>query len=151
MAVTAAFSVKRALVAALRELPNLDGIQISYGWPGDDKAEGERIFVGRARVDQEPGPMKTGRVHRREEGTVEVMVFARAVGGTSEEAEARVEELAREVEECVADNRNLGNDLAAGITVNETTMRGVDVQAGYNSEGHMAQATYSLQWTAYLT
>lgn len=151
MASSAVVAVKQATVAELRELPNLDGVAVDYAWTGEDAQSRERIFFGKASFPQTPGPMRTGRVHRDESGQVDIIVRVTLIGGTAEEADTRALEIGTEVEECVADHRNLGNTPDDGIFVTATTLRGGSLAGGYTDNGAVSELTYTLQWDARLT
>lgn len=152
MAGSAFVSVKKALRDALQAHQSLDGIQVEYGWPGDDKLDRERIWLGRVRFDHDPASMKAGRVFRNEEGTVDVFVDAEVIGGSPEEADERAQALGQVIEEVVADNPNLGNDTANGMTVNAVTVRtDGDVLNVYNDRGSLTRITYKVRWVARLT
>lgn len=150
MASSAVVAVKKGLRDLLQASGDLDGVQVEYGIPDLDTLKRERIFLGRADFPQSPGPMRAGRVHRNETGELEVYVDALVVGGDQEAADERVLALGQVVEEIVADHRNIGNDTAHGITVNETTIRRGELTPGVVENGSIARIKYTLHWTARL-
>jgi hypothetical protein len=152
MASSALISVKKALLAALQANEDLDGVQREYGYPAKDElVQAELVFLGRGRFDHDPGPMKPGRVFRNETGELDIIIDVKAVGGTPEFADERVIAIGQLVEEIVADNRNLGNDTANGITVGAVTMRRGDLTNAYNDRGSLSRLVYTLRFDARLT
>lgn len=151
MASTGFAAVKAALVEGLQALEDLNGVQVEYGWPGDDLVERERVFCGQARFAHEPASMRAGRVYRNEQGELDVIVDVESVGGSAQDADLRAVAIGAVVEEFVADNPNLGNDTAGGVTVNAVTMRGGAVLNAYNDRGALSRITYTLRWDARLT
>lgn len=140
--------VKVALVALLNDRPGLADIQVTNGYPGDDAAEPERIFTGNCRSQEvEIAGMKAGRTHYQERGELDVIIDAIMPDGTAEDSEARCQEFLREVAECVADNRTLGN--VPGL--NFVACARWDLQTRYGATGSWSQATYTIRYEARLT
>lgn len=151
MASSAFVSVKTDLITTLQARPGLDNVDITYGIPGPDWSEKNRVFLGRVRLEHDPGPMRPGRVHRNEVGTLEVYCDALVIDGEQDEADGAALALGLELEETVADNRNLGHDPDNGIYVQAVTVRGGEVTAGVHEEGSIARIVYTVQWQARLT
>lgn len=105
-----AADVSAALVVLLNDRPELASIQIEDGYPGDDIAEPERIWTGKARSDEMTvSGMKSGRTHYQEGAEFDVVIQVISPGSDVRTVRARVQELGRFVAETVADNRTLGN------------------------------------------
>jgi len=138
---------KQALVTLLQGRPALSSVQVSYGWPGDDAVQPERIFCGRTRADHEQAALKAGRRFRNETATFEVVIQTLLLNKTPEDAEERALELGKEVEECVADNKTLG-----GVTgLQWAVISGWDMNSGQNEHGSVADLAYTLTYSARLT
>lgn len=138
---------KRALVDLLDTRPGLAEVQVTFGWPGDDQAERERIFTGRAHAEHNLRHLSAGRTVRTEESTFDVVVQVEMVGGSPEDAEARVLELGLEVEETVADEKYLGG--VPGL--NWALVAAWDLSSLYNDKGSLAEIVYQIRFNARLT
>jgi hypothetical protein len=144
---TLVVEVREALVDLLTARPNLEGKQVSYGWPGDDVLETESIFTAsRARIEQEPSSLKAGRTFRDETVDFDVVIRFEAIGGTALDADQGAQALGTEVEECVADNRTLGVAGVQWVTIRPVALVGL-----YNDNGHLAELTYTIRYRARLT
>jgi len=105
-----AADVSAALVALLNDHPSLADVQIEDGYPGDDIAEPERMWTGKARSDElTPAGLKAGRTFYQEAAEFDLVIQVIKPGGDVREVKARVQELGRFAAEVVADNRTLGN------------------------------------------
>lgn len=108
MAGTNAVAFKKALFDALAEAPALEGVQVSYGYPGDD-AERELIHGGRVEGPQSYATIRGGggRFPRDEELTVKVNIVVTKPGADPYEVELRATELGTVVEELLAGDPDL--------------------------------------------
>jgi len=149
MAGSVVVACKRALVDGLTGQPGMSGgtfLQVTYGWPGDDLAERECIFMGRARADQPTAALGAGRRRRTDDGTFEVIVRV-LVNGTPEQAEERALEIGTEVEEWVADHKTLG-----GVTgLNWAVVDGWELNNATAETGSLAELIYTIRYQARLT
>lgn len=150
MAGSVVVACKQALVDNLQGIFGMSGptfLQVTYGWPGEDKTERECIFMGRARADQPTAALGAGRRRRSDDGTFEVIVRV-LVNGSPEEAEERALELGTEVEEWVADNRTLGG----GVTgLNYAVVDSWELNNATAETGSLAELVYTIRYQARLT
>ena len=148
MAGSVVTACKQALVTLLKARAGLAGVQVAFGYPGNDLAERERIFMGSARASQEQAGLKAGRRFRDETATFEVVVQVESVGGTPEDAETRALALGKEVEECVADNKYLSGSIAG---LNWAVVSDWRLDALYNERGSLSELVYTITYNARLT
>lgn len=147
MAASRVVAVRSALIDALAALASLDGVVVEYAWRFGS-TDRERIFTGRARATHGPASLKSGRTHRNERMTFDLVVLVEKVDGTQEEADERALVLGAVVEEYVADNNTLGGTVSG---LNWITVSGVELNGLANDRGHLAELTYSLTYDARLT
>lgn len=143
-------AVKTSLIGLIGNMGGLSGVQCEYAWPGDDKAGPERIFFGFARPVITQAALRAGRRVRNESTDLDLFVQCVKVGGTAEEAEARVVEMAAEVEQCVSDNKHLEGDPVEGLNWVGIEGQGQLANA-YNEEGSFAEMAYTIHYDARLT
>lgn len=137
-----------ALVALLNDRPALADVQVSDGYPGDDLAEVERIWMGRSRSSElTPAGLKAGRTFYQEHGEFDVVIQVCVPGGSPVEVKARVQVLATEVAETVADNRTLGG--VEGL--NSATGSRWELSTHYLEAGTAAEVIYTVKYAARLT
>jgi hypothetical protein len=101
-------TVTTALVQLLRARPNLAGVQVEYGWPGDAQVQDEVIYTGRARGTDEIANLRAGTKKRDETYDLDVLVEVAKPGGTQAEADQRCIDLFAELEDLLAENPRLG-------------------------------------------
>jgi hypothetical protein len=149
-AATQVFAVRRKLVALLAARANLSTVQVTYGWPGADKATRTMIYTdARATGDQAVAAMRNGRTHYNERARFDVTIRVEAIGGNQQTADTTCETLALELAECVADNRTLAT---AGVAlVNWVRSTGWVNDSGFNDHGYLALLTYTFEYDARLT
>ncbi|HYJ69630.1 MAG TPA: hypothetical protein VEX15_18410 [Nocardioidaceae bacterium] len=147
MAGSIVVACKQALIEFLQTRELLNDVQITYGWPGDEEAQRERIFCGRSRAEHTQAALKAGRRFRAEESTFDVVIQVEMVGGSPEEAEERALEIGTEVEECIADEKYLGGVEGLHYAV----VSGWLLDSLYNDQGSLAELTYTVQYRARLT
>lgn len=138
---------KTALITLLAARAGLSGVQVTFGWPGDDRAKKERIFTGRSYADQEQASLRAGRRFRDETGNFDLVIQVESVGGSISDAETRILAIGQEVEECVADNKTLGG--VSGL--NWAVITGWTLDDMYNDQGSLAELTYTITYNARLT
>lgn len=100
-------ALKRALIDALAASGALGEVQLAYSWPGN-RAERECVYTGQARYEQKFAAMNAGRHARDRRLVVELHIEVVSPGGTVEELDARVEELAEAIDGVLASNVTLG-------------------------------------------
>jgi len=108
---TAAYRAKKAVLDLLAAQPDMEGVQVSYGWPGRT-ARREVLYAGHADWNTELLTFAPagGRNQRKEEGTAEFHIYVRKPGGDYEAAEARAVEIGAVLEEFLAGNPLSGVD-----------------------------------------
>lgn len=131
MAGTTMADAKAALVAALRVRAGLTGVQVDYADQGGT-ARRQRIFLGDIEDnDHEPVALRAGRRRREENYTLAVIVEVIGVSPAPENNERRALELAREVEECLADDPTLGR--TPGVVT--ALVGGMDLSTSETTDG----------------
>lgn len=139
--------VRKAIVTGLKARAGLSGVQVTYGWPGGDTAERERIFTNNPRATHDPAALKAGRNFREEQMEFDIVLQVEGVGLSPEETDDRAITLGAEVEEYVADNKNsLG---VAGL--NWIVMARMELTNLYNDRGSLTEITYAVRYQARLT
>lgn len=103
-------AAKRRLVELLTDQPILEGVQVTYGWPGND-LQHESVWVGATRGPVTIPTMRAGRKARDDLFTIDVHFMAGTPGQPdAETADARVEELYTALEDVLA-TKNTLDDL----------------------------------------
>jgi hypothetical protein len=139
--------VRKAIISGLKARPGLTGVQVTYGWSGDDRAERERIFTNRPRATHDPTALKAGRNFRDEAMELDIVLQVEGVGLAPEETDDRAIILGQEVEEFIADSKNsLG---VAGL--NWIVMARMELNNLYNDRGSLTEVTYTARYNARLT
>lgn len=114
-------TVRARLVELLKAQPNLSGIQVVRGYPGDE-IEGEYVWLDEPEGTLSPASIKAGRKHRDDEWTQPIIVFAGAAGQTMDEAEDRAAFLFAAVEDLFADEPTL--DVEGLKWIGDAALRG---------------------------
>lgn len=143
-------AVKRKVTTDLAALPALtnEGVSVEYAYNAK-VTNRDRVFLGRGRAIHDPASLKSGRTFRNERMSFDLIAVTELVGGTAEDAEARVvNTLGLVVEEYFADNRTLGGAVAG---LNWVVVSGFEVVSLFNDRGHLAEATYEITYDARLT
>lgn len=141
MAGTNAVKFKKALIDALSSSPALEGVQVSYHYPGDDP-ERELIHGGAVEGPQEYPVMRGGggRLPRNEELTFKLHIVVTKPGSDPYEAELRATELGEVVEELLAadpDLTGLEGVIKSGVT-------NVFVDSDVDDEGAIGVLVYDV-------
>lgn len=90
----------------------LSGVQVSYGWPGQDVAR-ETVYIGKTRGAYEHAGFQAGRKQREDRFTVDVWFVAANPGqATPLVAEQRVETLFAALDTALADDPRIGNTVS---------------------------------------
>lgn len=146
-AATQLFAVRRALVELLAARDGLAGVKVTYGWPGNDRAQRLMIYTAASgNGTQEPSGLRAGRTYYNERGRFDVTCEAQVVAGGCDAADTALEELTQELAECVADNRTLDD------TVNWVRSTGWTSSTNLlDGGGAVAQITYTFEYDARLT
>lgn len=152
MAGSAVVAVRKAIVAGLTTAlatAERDGgaVQVSYGWPGDDKADRERVFTNVPRGNHSPAGMRAGRLFRDERSQVDVVIQVKYDGGNAEDADERAIAIGVLVEEWFADQKN-----GAGVaSVSELLLGDWRLDNLYGPHGSFTELTYTATWRSRLT
>jgi len=139
--------VQAALVALLAARPGLADVQVSDGFSGEDETQPERVFTNDARGTQVASGLKAGRTFYQESAEFDVIAQVLGIDQTPAQTKARVQELAVEVAECVADNRTLGS--LAGL--NFAVVDRWELSTMYGQTGSVAEITLTVRYQARLT
>lgn len=111
---TNALKVKKAIIRAFINQPELRGKQVSIGHPGSEM-EPECVFITGVRNTETARVM--GKAHRREELTVEVGIVCEVLGTDLVETEERAWRMFEGVENGIAADSSLGGRvLIAEVT-----------------------------------
>lgn len=149
MASSVVVALRNAVVTGLQALPALSAVQVTYGWPGDDLAQRQRIFTNRARAGHEPASLRNGRTYRNEAGTFEVTIQVVTPASSAYEADTAAMTLGQSVEEYVADNRTALAATVTGLLWVRTD--GFELTNLYNDTGYISELTYTIRYSARLT
>lgn len=136
--------LRSALATAERDGGQL---QVEYGWPGDDKAERERVFTNVPRGKHDTAALAAGRRKRDEKAQLDVVIQVRYDGGAAEDADLRAIAIGQLVEEWVGDNKN--GAIVAGVS--ELLVDSWRLDNLYGDQGALTELTYTVTWRARLT
>lgn len=147
MAGSRVVAVRSALIDGLAALDGLADVDVIYAWKFDQELPRERIFTNRARATHAIAGLKSGRAHRNEQMTFDLVVRVEGVDITAEETDERALEIGALVEEYVADNK-----AGLGVSgVNWIAVSGVELNNMSNDRGHLSELTYAITYDARLT
>lgn len=149
MSSTVIVALRQAVITGLQGQAGLAGVQVTYGWPGDDLAQRTRVFTNRARADQSPASLRTGRTFRDEAGTFDIVIQVLAVAGDAHDADSTAVGVGLVVEEWIADNRTAVVSSVPGLSWIEAN--GWELKNLYNDRGSLTELTYTLAYRARLT
>lgn len=148
MAGTNIAAAKSALIAALKTLPALEGVQVAYSYPGRT-VERECIYWG----ERAAGPASvqamagSGRIKREEQPTTSLHIAVTQPGNADTEAtDARAAQLGAAVENWLAANKTLGVD---GLTL--AAVDSIELDGGVDDESALSILTYQITFRSYLT
>lgn len=141
-------AIQAKAVDLLAARPLLNGVQVTDGYAGDANAQPERIFTADARSnDLTPAGLKAGRTFYQESGEFDIVIQVLGPDSTPAEVKARVQELAVEVAECIADNRTLGSVPGLNYVVGSRW----DLSVRFVQAGSAAEIVYTVRYEARLT
>lgn len=121
-------------------------VEVAYGYRHASHAT-ERVFTNRWRSQTPPAALRSGRNHRNESGEFELSVWVLFVGGSAEEAEERVDEIADYIETWLADRKSNELGVAGLVSLHVTGTEG-EPRAGDN--GAVCLKTLTVAWSARL-
>ena len=139
-------AVRRAVVAAVSDLPAFADVEVRFAYHATTSAE--FAFTTDATFEHDPASMKSGRTFRKEDGAFEFVIAVELPGKTPEEAAERVLELGLAYEEWVADNRNLDAVAAVDWLL---IQGGGSLREGPLDQGAGAHIRYPTKYRARLT
>jgi hypothetical protein len=148
MASTAIVAVRKALVAAVTDLPAFADVEVMYAWQGTTGRE--FAYTREAKFDHGPAALKAGRNFREEDGSFEFVIWIESVGGTPEEANDRALELGLPFEEYVADNKTGAALAVTGLKWIEVRGSG-SLREAPADQGSVAELVYPIAYQARLT
>lgn len=149
MASSVIVALRQAVITGLQAQAGLSGVQVTYGWPGDDLAQRTRIFTNRARAEQSPASLRAGRTYRDEAGSFDVIIQVAQVAGSAYDADTTAIGLGLVVEEWIADNRTAVVASVPGLLF--ITAGGWELRNLYNDAGSLTELTYAIDYRARLT
>lgn len=123
-------------------------VDVDFGYNPRTKAS-HRVYTARSTFEHEPAGMRTGRVHRDELGTFDLIARVEIIGGSLVEAEERADEIQVVCEEWIADHKNSETLGLEGLLT--LTCRGGTSDHGPIDSGAAALRILTVQWTARLT
>ena len=147
MAGSIVVDLRKAVAVGLAADPGLAGADVSYAWRPDSR-ERRQVFTHRARADTPPAALRSGRNHRDENGTFQVVVHCEVPGADAEEADAECVALGGAVEDWFADRKcnQLGVPGLQSLIVT-----GWELGGGPADRAYISQLIYTVRWTARLT
>lgn len=152
MPATKVVAVRKAIRDGLRTALATAGrsggqVQVEYGWPGDDRAEAERVFTNVPRGTHDTAALAAGARKRDEKAQVDVVIQVSYAGGAPEDADDRALAIGLLVEEWFAANKN-----GAGVaSVSELLVASWRLDNLYGDKGALSELTYTVTWRARLT
>lgn len=148
MSVFLAPAIQAKAVQLIAARPLLNGVQVTDGYAGDANAQPERIFTGDARSNNlTPAGLKAGRTFYQESGEFDIVIQVLGPDSTPAEVKSRVQELAIEVAECIADNRTLQSLAGLNYVVGARW----DLSVRFGQTGSAAEVVYTVRYEARLT
>lgn len=101
-------ATKSALLTLLQAHPDLAGVQVEYGWPGDSW-EVESVWIASVKGTVSISALSAGRKYRDDVFTITVLIQAGRLGQTALDADLRAEVLYGALEDVLANDPSLGN------------------------------------------
>ncbi len=145
-AVTTGLAAHMSGLAAFNEQANDQEVSVTYAYAPSNKAA-QQVYATRSRGEH-GAILKSGRNHRPEEATFDLVVRVRYVGGSLEDADERAFEIGAAVEEWIADRKS--NEL--GIDgLNWLRVESWDADNGTDDSGSASLLIYTVRWNARLT
>lgn len=147
MAGTNAVALKEILLAKLQAAPALAGVQLTYGWPGQD-IERERVWFGRITGTQKYRGIGAQAMKPRDETLIlKVYVEVELDGDGGPEAQhgadVRAQTLGQALEDAIASDPGL---TSSGSGPRWAGVVGVALEGGATTTGRYAQLIYDLQF-----
>jgi hypothetical protein len=148
MAGTNAVVIKKALIDALEVAPELEDVQVSYGYPGPH-VDRKLIHGGKVEGSQRYKIMRTGGRHPREETlTFKVHIVVSLPGAEVYEVELECSNLGTVLEEWLAANPNLSGYAPDGVHFGGISY--VDLDSDSDDEGAIGVLTYDVTFESRL-
>lgn len=148
MAGTAIGAVRQHVAGSLAALSAFERVLVTTAWKVGAR-DRDRVYTTNARFRQEPASLRTGRTHRDETGTFEVLIRVEGVGKGPDWTIDRALTLGLALEEWVADNRNIAADVPG---VEWLVAKGDGrLSERFNDKGTLVELAYTLAYQARLT
>lgn len=149
MAGTNAVLIKKALFDALAEAPELEDVQVSYGYPGPH-VDRKLIHGGKVEGSQRYPVMRGGggRHPRTETLTFKVHIVVSIPGDTVYDVELKCTELGTVLEEWLAAKPDLGPSAPEGLLFGGLSY--VDLDSDADDEGAIGVLTYDVTFESRL-
>lgn len=141
------WAATKHLITTVRDAPAATGVLVEPGWPGDQNARAEMVWVDEiGDSTNEVVVMSGGRTHRDDFFTI--VLLARVAGRPSlDETMTRLEELGSLVEDPVADSPTL-DDFPSIVSADFVI---TNLTAGRTPEGCLGYARYEVRIHSRLT
>lgn len=149
MAGTILVAVRKALIAALADLEEMEGVHARYSWDLGATAR-ERLYTRRGRISHAPASLRTPPVHRKETGRFDLVLFVEGPGRDLEWVAERAAELGRVCEDWIA-ARSSAQLGVAGLQTLLVDGEGDLVEAFTDAPSPVAELAYPITYTARLT
>lgn len=149
MSGTRAYALKRLLIDRIDALPALKGVQVKYTYPGRD-LERECVFGGKVVAEMQPAAMRHGGLQPRTE-TIQLSLHLYVMNPGEDNAdatEARIVEIGTAVEEFIAGNPVLADDLPG---LQSIWVSGYELESGLDDEDAISSLDYQITALSYLT
>ena len=122
-------------------------VEVSYGYTFGSTAT-EQVYTGRSSADTPPAALRSGRNYRSENGTFDLTVAVRYIGGDPYDADLRAAAIGGACEDYLAARKS--NDLGVDGLLSLVVESWDSDYAGIDG-GSASLLTYKVRWTARLT
>lgn len=139
-------AVRKWLIDSLRDLPAFDDAELDYAWRAASDSQ-TRVFTTRAEFDHMPSGLKTGRVHRNEDGAFDLVILHFGIDTDPLDTAEHAIGLGALVEEWVADNRHPDVEGVNWVRISGGTFADLFTDSG----GYLAELSLRVIFDARLT
>lgn len=145
-AVTAGLAAHFSGLASFSEQADDQEVSVTYAYQPSNKAA-QQVYAARSRGEH-GAVLRSGRNHRPEEATFDLIVRVKYVGGSIEEADERAFEIGAAVEEWVADRKS--NELGVD-GLNWLRVESWEADNNTDDSSSASLLIYTVRWNARLT